>query len=288
MLIRQVKKMFQRIKEKIQYEFQEETITERSVRMVPGALFGAFIATIYTLTLHMINPLTIPGLNLGMDWGNFIIYWIGFSLGLAASGAIVGWFTEDYAGVVTGGVIMTLLLLVGNLIISIVGGGNTTMLAQSVMTVIPLVGGAVLIALGLRFVIKRHVQNTQEKDPLQRRKLTVNLVGIIFLVSLVPGVVARYDSTSQYVLKGLNAALQNGAVDPLLAARFLPGQLPGLQQRFGTDYKIYPRVSVLATGSMDITVRFKDGYSFSCVVPTDAGEQTFFTTCTEGVKFKSP
>jgi hypothetical protein len=281
-------RMFQIIKDKIQNELQEETVVERSVRMLPGALFGEFAATVYILTLYTINIVTIPGQHFGLDWGYFLVYWIGFSLGLALSGAIVGWFTEDYAGVVGGGVIMTLLLLLGNLLMSVFSGGSASLLFQSVVTAIPLVGGAVLIAGGLRYVIKRHVQNTQNKDPRQRKKLLANLIGIVLLVSWVPGVFSRYESSAVDVFKALNKALQNGATDPLLAARFSLEQLPGLQDHFGTEYKVYPRVSIYFAGSMDITVRFKDGYSFSCVVPTDAGEQTFFTTCNEGNKMTSP
>jgi len=276
--------MFQKLKKGILYSLREETIAERSVRMLPGALYGVFAATIYLLTLYTINILTIPGLHLGMDWSQFLLYWIGFSLGLALSGAIVGWFTEDYAGVVSGGIIMTLLLLVGNLVISLLNGKNASLLFQSVVTALPLVGGAVLIAGGLRFVIKRHLQNTQNKEPRQRRKLLASLIGIIFLVSWVPGVLSRYDHSTSDVLKALNTALENGGTDPLAAARFSLTQLPGLNSHFGKEYKVYPRVSVLSAGSLDITIRFKDGYAFSCVVPTDAGEQTFFTTCNEGDK----
>jgi hypothetical protein len=280
--------MFQRIRKRLLYSMQEETTAERSVRMLPGALYGAFAATVYILTLYTINVITIPGLHLGVDWTHLITYMIGFVLALALSGVIVGWFSEDYAGVITGGIIMTAFLLLGNLVISLINGENASLLFQSVLTAVPLVGAAVLIAAGLRFVIKRHLQNTQAKQPGQRRKLFTSLIGIIFLVSFVPGVLSRYDLTAVSVFRALNTALQNGAKDPLAAARFLPAQLPGLKDHFGKSYKVYPRVSVFSAGSLDITVRFNDGYVFSCVVPTDAGEETFFTTCNEGNKIASP
>jgi hypothetical protein len=279
--------MYQKIKDRIHNSLQEETTAERSERMLPGAIYGSFAATIYILTLFMVNVVTIPGQHLAIDWVHLLTYWISFGLGLAICGAIVGWFTEDYAGVVSGGIIMTILLLVGNLVISLINGENTSILFQSVVTAVPLVGGAILLALGLRFVIKRHLQNARTREPRQRRKLIANLIGIVFLVSFVPGFLSRYDSTQIKVFKALNTALQKGATDTLLASRFSATQLPGLKDHFGKDYMVYPRVSVLSAGSLDITVRFKDGYAFSCVVPTDAGEETFFTTCNEGEKFNS-
>lgn len=280
--------MFEKIKEKIRYSLQEETTAERSARMLPGALYGAFAATVYILILFTLNAITIPGLHLAIDWTHLLTYWIGFGLGLALAGAIVGWFTEDYAGVVSGAIIMTVLLLVGNLVISLISGENASSLFQSVVIAVPLIGGAILIAGGLRYAIKRHQQNIQTKEPRQRRKLVASLIGIVFLVSFVPGFLARYDSSAIKLFRALNVALQKGSTEPLLAARFSTTQLPGLKDHFGKDFKVYPHVSVLSAGSLDITVRFKDGYVFSCVVPTDAGEETFFTTCNEGEKFAPP
>jgi hypothetical protein len=280
--------MFQRIKKVFQYSLQEETIAERSARMFPGAFYGAFAATVYILTLFTINVLTIPGQHLAIDWVHLLSYWLGFGLSLALAGAIAGWFTEDYAGVVGGGIIMTILLLIGNLVISLINGKNASLLFQSVVTVLPLVGAAVLIAGGLRLVIKRHLQNAQNKDPRQRRKLIANLIGIVLLISLVPGVFSRYDRSVIRVFGALNNALQNGGADPLLAQRFSATQLPGIKDHFGMEYKVYPRTSALTAGSMDITVRFNDEYVFSCVVPMDAGELTYFTSCIEGDKIISP
>jgi hypothetical protein len=276
--------MFQKMKKGILYSLQEETVAERRTRMVPGALYGVFAATVYVFALSTVNVITIPGMHLAIDWAHLFTYWIGFGLGLAVSGAIVGWFSEDYAGVVSGGVVMTLLLLLGNLMISIFTGQNASLLFQSVLTAIPLIGGAVLLAGALRYVIRRHLRIGEQKDIRQRRKLMAGLIGLVFVVSLLPGVFSRYDLSAVDVFKALNTALQNGATDPHAAARFLDTQLPGLKTHFGTDYKIYPRISALTAGALDITVRFKDGYAFSCVVPTDAGESTFFTTCVEGDK----
>ena len=279
--------MFERIRKGILYSLQEETIAERKARMLPGAIYGVFAATVYILTLSTVNVLTIPGLHLAIDWEHLLTYWVGFGLGLALSGVIVGWFTEDYAGVVSGGIVMTILLLVGNLIVSLITGENASLLFQSVVTAIPLIGGAVLLAGCLRFVIIRHLRATENKDTRQRRKLLANLIGIVFVVSCLPGVFSRYDLSAVSVFRALNTALENGATDPLAASRFSDAQLPGLKTHFGTGFKVYPRISVFTAGALDVTVRFTDGYSFSCVVPTDAGEQTFFTTCNEGTKIAS-
>lgn len=279
--------MFERIKKNILYSMQEETLDERRQRMLPGALYGVFAATVYILTLSSINVLTIPGMHLGIDWAHLLTYWIGFGFGLGISGLIVGWFSEDYAGVVSGGVVMTLLLLLGNLIISLLTGQNASLAFQSVVTAIPLVGGAVLLAAALRYVIRRHQKIAETQPAGQRRKLLAGLVGLVFVVSCLPGVFSRYDLSAVAVFKALNNSLQNGASDPHAAARFLDTQLPGLKSHFGAEYQVFPRISVFTAGALDITVRFEDGYSFTCVVPTDAGESTFFTTCNEGGSFGS-
>lgn len=280
--------MFQKIKESIQYSLREETTAQRMARMLPGALYGALVATVYILALSTVNVLTVPGLHLAVDWTRLLTYWIGYGIGLALAGVIVGWFTEDYVGVIGGGIVMTLLLLIGNFVLSLVTGGNANLVFQSVVTAVPLIGGAVLIAGGLRYVIIRHVHVMQAEQPRLRRSQLAGLVGIVFLVGLIPGAFSRYDLSTVDMLKALNSGLQNGNTDPGLAARFSSTQLPGLKAHFGEDYAIFPHPSIFSAGSLDITVRFSDGYAFSCVVSPDAGELTYFTTCNEGENAISP
>ena len=86
--------MFNWISNAIKGIFREETLSERSLRILPGSFYGAVAATVYSLTLTTINVLTYPGLNLAVDWGKAIAYWLGFGLALAFAGVIVGWFTE--------------------------------------------------------------------------------------------------------------------------------------------------------------------------------------------------
>jgi hypothetical protein len=280
--------MFKRIKESLIYSLREETSADRAARMVPGALYGAFVATIYILALSTVNVITIPGLHLAVEWVRLLTYWIGFGLGLALAGVIVGWFTEDYVSIIGGGIVMTVLLLIGNFIISLFNGGNAGLVFQSVVTAVPLIGGAVLIAGGLRYVIQRHLQIVHAEKTRQRRSQLAGLFGIVFLVGLIPGVFSRFDLSTINMLKALNNGLQQGATDPGLAARFSQTQLPGLKAHFGKEYAIYPHPSIFSAGSLDITVRFTDGYDFSCVVAPDAGELTYFTTCSEGDKIVSP
>ncbi|HEX7542022.1 MAG TPA: hypothetical protein VF352_07815 [Anaerolineales bacterium] len=101
--------------------YRQETLAERGKRMAPGVMYGAIASTVYVLVSSIINVIFFPGLHLGVDWISLLTHWIEFSLALALAGGIVGWFTEDYMGIVGGGVVLTILLLVGNMIASLMG-----------------------------------------------------------------------------------------------------------------------------------------------------------------------
>src|SRR3990172_2374431 len=87
--------------------YQEETLAERSQRMIPAAIYGALIGAVYVLTLSVVNVWTLPNLPLGVDWARLLGMWIGFSVAFALFGAVAAWYTEEYAGIVGGGVIFT-------------------------------------------------------------------------------------------------------------------------------------------------------------------------------------
>jgi len=58
-------------------------------------------------------------LHLSVDWISLLTHWVEFSIALALAGAIVGWFKEEYMGIFGGGVVLTILVLVGNLVASL-------------------------------------------------------------------------------------------------------------------------------------------------------------------------
>ncbi len=280
--IKGLNKMFKRISNSIKTSFQGETLAERSGRILPGALYGAIAATAYSITLTTINVISYPGLNLAIDWSRVLTYWIGFGLALALAGAIAGWFTESYMGIIGGGVVITALVLIGNLIVSIVSSSGAGMAAQSIITTLPLIGAGILLAAALRFTINRHTTIQQEKKPSVRGKQMAGLIAIVIVVGWIPGFLSRFDKSTVNVIKAMNDGLTSAATDPTQQLRFSLPKIPGLKNHFGMNYRLYPRPSTLSTGSLELTVRFQDGYSFTCITPTEGSTQVYFTDCNEG------
>ncbi len=267
---------------------EQETLRERSARMIPGAVYGFIAASAYTLTLSLINIISFPGLHLAMDWVRILTYWLGYGLALALAGLIVGWFTESYMGIIVGGLILTGVLLVGNLLLSLLAHGGASMAALSVVTALPLVGAGILLALGIRMAINRHIHIMHDEPRQGQRKLVLGLAAIVFLVGFVPGFLGRYDGSTVDVIKQINANLAAAVTDPIGAAsRFPISKYPALKNHFGMEYQLYPRASSLSTGSMDITIRFSDGYSLTCNVSTAESSQVYLTDCNEGNSYIS-
>src|SRR5574339_1193830 len=104
--------MFEKIADNLKRTYDQESLAERSQRMIPGAVFGALIATAYVSTFFLVNVYTFPNLPLGLDWTRMLVMWIQFAPAFALFGAIATWFTEEYQGIVGGGIIVTVLLAI--------------------------------------------------------------------------------------------------------------------------------------------------------------------------------
>ena len=280
--------MFKRFTQEIVRFYRQETFAERSLRMVPGALYGTLVATVFVLASSVINILFFPGQHLGVDWVRFLIQWVEFGIALAAAGAIVGWFTEDYMGIVWGGVLLTALLLIGNLLASLADSGSAALTVQSFITAVPLVGAGILLTGAIRVAINRHLYVRQQEKAEIRRKLFVQLIIIVFLVGLIPGIFSRFGASSENAVSTLNNNLQNYATDKLFEWRYPFKQVPALRDHFGMNYTLYVRTSAYEVGSMDVTIRFEDGYTITCIVPTNSGNDMLLQTCNEGSSIKSP
>ncbi|MBI3174757.1 MAG: hypothetical protein HYZ25_13615 [Chloroflexi bacterium] len=270
--------MFNHILENLKTHFQEESLPDRSKRMIPAALYGALIATLYTFTLTFVNVVSYPKLPLGVDWPRTLGMWVGYSLAFAAFGAIAAWFTEEYAGIVGGGIIFTLLLVVVFLVQS--GASNSTITMQSIITAIPLVGVNMLAAWGLRWAAHRHLTIQQEEPKARRQHLTRHIL-IVVLIGFVPGFLGHMDSPAEQSLTQLHTYLQAAPTDSSAWSHLPLKKVPALQDHFGVDYKLYPRWSALSAGALDVTVRFADGYVMTCLLPVGSGSN-FITDCNEG------
>jgi hypothetical protein len=207
--------------------------------------------------------------------------WIGFAAGFALFSAIATWFTDDPAGIVGGGLLITLVLAILFLISS--GARNSTLTMQSIIMALPLVGVCMLAAWGLRWTARRYLDIKREAKPDQRKRLAKHVLTLI-LVGLIPGILMRMDLPSVQALNQLHGLLQAAPQDASVLPRLPLKRVPALQDHFGVDYKFYVRNSSASAGSLDVTIRFEDGFVMSCLLPVGSG--SFITDCSEGEQFQ--
>jgi len=281
--------MFTKLGEAITKFFQEETLAERSKRMLPGAILCAIAATVYVLVSSLINPILYPALHLGVDWMGLLLHWLQYTIALALAGALIAWFTDTIEGVVWGGLILAALLMLGSMVLSLLSGAGNNLLGQSLITIIPVIGAGILLAWVLRMVVKRFTDIMAQSDAKSRRKQLTQLVGIVLLVGLIPGIFSTFGTSSRYAIGSLNNVLQNYASDKLIDSRFPYDRLPALKEHFGMDYALYARSSSAASGSLDITIHFADGYNITCIVPQmNSNEPILLNACSEGRTYRAP
>lgn len=263
--------------------FREETFAQRSQRMIPAANYAVVVATLYVLTFTLVNKYTFPNLPLAIDWVQVLKMWISLALSLALFAAIATWFTEEYEGIVGGAIIATIMIFV--LLLLRARASQGTSAAQSIVTVLPLFGVSLLGAWGARWIAHRHNAIRNEKADLGQKAWRRHL-GIVFLIGLIPGILGRMDSTSEYAIRQLHDLLQAAPTNPSVLPRLPLKRVPSLQEYLGKDYVLYARQSTLSVGALDVTVRFSDGYTMTCILPVGTGNQ-FITDCNEGSSIKT-
>lgn len=264
--------------------FAEETLAERSQRMIPAAGFGALIATAYVWGLSLVNVYSFANLPLSLDWLRVIGMWLGLSVAFALFGAISAWFSEEYAGVVGGALIFTVLIAIWFLLSASVH--NSTITMQSIISVLPLVGVNMLAALGLRWAARRYIAIRQEQDASLRRKHLIQHIALILFVGLFPGLIGRMDSPQEQTIRQLHELLQAAPKDQSVWPRLPLEQVPALKDHFGVKYRIYARQSTTSVGSLDVTVKFTDGFAMTCDLPIST-EIKFITQCNEGTQIRA-
>jgi MFS family permease len=282
--------MFKRIADEIYKFYHVETLAERGKRMLPGAIYCAIAVSLYMIVSSAINVIFFTDLHLAVDWTGLLIRWIGYGIALALAGVIVGWFTESYEGIVIGGVVLAVLLLIANLVGSLISGRGATLLSQSIIiTFLPLLIAGILLAGAIRMAINRHMHIQQQEKPEKRKKLLIQLVGLVTLVGLILGVFSLFGSSSLYAIQSMNKTLQSFATDPLIESRFPYDKVPALKAHFGMNYSLYVRTSNIMTSSLEITIHFEDSYSVTCLVPQmGSSEQMLLDVCNEGTAIRFP
>jgi hypothetical protein len=269
--------MIENIRESLRRNLQQETLVERSQRMTPAAALGALVATAYVWTFFLVNVYTFPALPLGLDLPRLLVMWIQFALGFAIFGAIAAWFTEEYAGIVGGGLIATILL---GIVFLLSTRGQNSAGTQSIIMALPLIGICMLAAWGLRWAAHRYLAIQHDRAPDRRKRLMKHILTMA-LIGLVPGVLMRMDLPSVQAIGHLHNLLQAAPDDPSVLPQLPLKRVPALQEHFGVEYRIYARQSSSSAGALDVTVRFADGFSMSCLLPVGSGAN-FITQCNEG------
>ncbi|HEY6074029.1 MAG TPA: hypothetical protein VIV15_11740 [Anaerolineales bacterium] len=259
----------------IKHYIAQESLAARRERMLLAALYGALIASAYIWSLTLVNVLSFPKLPLGIDWGRTLGMWAGYVLGFALFGAIAGWFTEEYEGIVGGAVIATVLVAI--LLLFTSGARSSTLTARAIITALPLVGVAMLGAWILRWAARHHMDLARER---LRGKLIQHVL-IVALIGLVPGVLGRMDLTAEQRLTEMNQLLLAAPKDPSVWPRLPLDKFPALLGHLSGSYRLYPRRSTNTVGNLDVTIRFGDGYALTCSVPVASGA-TFINDCVEG------
>ena len=235
--------MFRRIANPILVFFREESLHERSERMLPAAVMGALAGTAYVLTLSTINMLSLPTLQLSLDWGRMLGNMVIYDLALALVGAIAGWFTEDPAGAIGGGIVSLVLYLLINWLMIRFTGASPARTVQLLITALPLLLGAMLLCGVFRFAVGRYVRLMQTQPGRKRSFRLAGMIVLVILVGIMPGSFAHFDQNSQNVIMAMDQRLQQAASDPNLKVQFPLAEFPALQSHFGMHFVLSPRPS---------------------------------------------
>ncbi|MCX6053706.1 MAG: hypothetical protein NTZ74_02095 [Chloroflexi bacterium] len=278
--------MLKKIRSSILTSYYQESLASRLDRVKRGIFIGLLGSTVYVVASSTVNLISFPTLHLSMDGINLLTDWLGIGLAISAAGFLAAWPTEEYMGIVGGGVLMTMLVLIANTIAFLAGGENTQSFAQVLITTLPLVVVGVLLAWGLRWSINRHIQISKEESQTARRKSFTKLFAILFFVGLIPGIFSRYDQSIADTLSVLNERLESTDLVSSSKVRFPESVSATIEKHYGTSFVLIPHSSNLSIGAMNITIRFADGYSLACLVPTDGGLFLTLPMCNEGRNLK--
>lgn len=192
--------------ERFQIALQSESWPERGRRMRLAAWYGVLAATAFVWANALVNVFSFPRLPLALDWSYTLVIWAWLSLALGLAGLIAGWFTEEYQGVVGGGIILTVLLA---LVFLLQMQDAPTM--QSVLMALPLLGVGMAAAGALRWTARRHIHVTLQQSGWLRRKQLAQHLLLIVCIGLFAGILGRLDWPAEQALTNLDTYLSRCA-----------------------------------------------------------------------------
>ncbi len=278
--------MIKRLKEFFEKEFEQEAPRSRLQRVKYAIILGVIGAFAYALVSAVVNVVSYPNMHLVVNWANAVTTWIAITLALAVAGFIVGWPTEEVKAIVGGGVMLTFVLLLVNTIAYLVVKGDKGSYFQVLIASLPMVGVCVLAALGLRQAINRIDAASKEDDLPRRRSQFVKLVGIIVVLGIMGGFLARFDRTALTMLTTLNARLQSTDTSTYSKVQFPKDVLQEVQSHYGEEYGLYVRSATGSVGALDVTIRFNSGYTITCQIPSDTNTYVVINSCAEGTRIR--
>ena len=274
--------MLSKLKDSIVRSYNQEDISTRMERVKIGVLFAALGTSAYLVSSSLVNPISFPQIPFGVDWPGLIVYWVLLMAAMALAAAIAGWETEDHVGVVGGGTVMGLLILILNTITYLSGPGPKDSYFRILVTTVPLIAVAVLIALIFRWAINRQVNNNREENVQLKQQKSSKLLITIIITGLVLGIFARYDQSIIDSLTTLDSRLQIKGDESVSTVRFPENIVNSVSPHFGTGYKILMHHTNSTIGAVDVTIRFDDGFTLTCLVPTDSALFLMLPACSEG------
>lgn len=264
--------------------YHQEELSTRLIREKRGVLVGLAVALIYSITASVINPISFPKLHLLLNWQAFLTTWLALSLGLGLAGAIVGWFTENSGAIVGGGALITGLILITVIAVYLSLQNKIQLLFVYFAVVLPIFGASVVLAWGLRWAILRISKITQETDVSSKKKRIRQLISLVILVGVIPGIFNRFDLTTLNVLTRITQTLQSTKIDFSSTFRFPEENVPEIERHLGMDFALYSRPSSQSVGFIEVTIYFKDGFTLTCIAPTNGELYMFASSCNEGGK----
>jgi len=256
------------------------------MRIKRGMLVGLVVALAYSITASVINPLSFPRFHLIVNWQAFLTTWVAMSVGLGLAGAIVAWFTENNGAIVGGGAMVTGLILIAVIIAYITIQNKIQLLFVYIVAVLPLFGASIVFAWALRWAINQYSQIKREEKLPIRKKMLRQLICLVILAGLIPGIFNRFDLTTLDSLTRVTQRLQSTGEIPESIFRFPEENIRDLDKHLGMDYTLYSRPSTQSVGFIDVTIYFKDGYTLTCLIPTSMDLYMFASYCNEGSKME--
>jgi hypothetical protein len=159
--------------------------------------------------------------------------------------------------------------------------GNQSV-SKVIISTLPMVGVCILLALALRMAMNKYLKVTNEQSNSVRCKQLLKMIGVVILVGLIPGIFSRFDSSALQSLNTLTKRLNTSETPEIEFVAFPENVASEIGLRYGKAYNIYPHPSGLILNALDTTIKFDDGYTVTCLLPSDASQFLVINLCNEG------